>query len=169
MPAPGRTDKEVGVSESLDNVRLLPVGGMPNTPTATTGPTWRQRWLAPIDPPLAFATFLSGVILIGAARALEPLPANPHASVPLWLLAIDTVVWGGVSIGGLGLVKFRRIGLLGAAVAAAALTTESAACVISGHHRFGIWWLGQITCTTAFAGAVAAAFRINARQQQTAS
>jgi hypothetical protein len=157
------------VEAPRDNVTVLAVRESHRTDAVAARLGWRQRWFAPIDPPLAFMTFLSGVVLIGAARAIEPLPAHPNAGVPLWLLAIDTVVWGGVCVGGIGLVKFRRVGLLGAAVAAAALVVESAACVISGHHRFGVWWLGQIACTSAFAGAVAVAARISARSQSSAA
>lgn len=155
------------MSDGRDNVTVLARraarGGSRASSSDVAPRSWRARWLEPIDPPLAFATFLAGVLLVGAARAIEPPPASRHASTPLWLLAIDTVVWAGVCVGGIGLVKFWRVGLAGAALAAGALTVESAACVASGHHRFGVWWLGQIAATAAFGGVAAAAWRINER------
>jgi hypothetical protein len=166
------------VTEPHDNVRVLPVrtgAAMPAGGAAVdalAGATRRARfaarWNVEIDPPLAFVVFLSGVLLIGAARALEPAPVHEHAAVPLWLLAVDTFVWAGVAIGGVGLVKFRRYGLGGAALAAGALLVESATCVLTGHHRFGLWWVGQIVCTAMFAAAVAVGFRINAAQSKSA-
>jgi hypothetical protein len=133
------------------------------TQTDTAPPTWRERWLAPLDPPLAFGVFVAGVVLVGLARWLEPPAAHPDAAVPLWLLAIDTAVWGGLCFAGIGLVRFRRVGLLGAAVAAGALAVESAACIATGHHAFGVWWLGQVACVSAFGGIVHAATRVSAR------
>ncbi len=148
-----------------DNVTVLRPGpGVPDAPHGAISwrAGWRARWLSPVDPPLAFAIFTAGVVLVGLARFLQPPAVHPDAGVPLWMLAVDTSVWGGLCIGGIGLVRFRRIGLLGAAVAAGGLIVESAACILTGHHTFGVWWLGQIACVSAFAGVVHAGMRISA-------
>ena len=175
-----RVDTEVGVngttrrrardlpSDTPGNVVVLPVHRVEGSPgvrsstnsTAELG--LRARALTPIDPPLAFVLFLSGVLLIGAARALEPVPTD-HVGIPLWLLAIDTFVWAGVCSAGIGLVKFKTFGLWGATLAGVALLVESAVCVLTGHHAFGLWWVGQMACSAAFLAGSLMATRINAR------
>lgn len=125
---------------------------------------WRRRAVEPIDPPLAFVVFLSGGLLLAAARAFDPVRDQLDGATPIWLLAVDTAVWAGVCLGGIGLVKFKTFGLWGSALAAGAAGLESALCVITGHHAFGLWWIGQIACIGAFAGLAAAAIRFNSRQ-----
>ncbi len=155
-------------SETPGNVVVLPVlraeasSRVRPLTNSEVGLGIRARALTPIDPPLAFVLFLSGVLLIGAARALEPVAAG-HVRVPLWLLAIDTFVWAGVFSAGVGLVKFKTFGLWGATLAGAALLIESAVCVLTGHHSFGLWWIGQMTCEAAFLAGSVIATRINGR------
>jgi hypothetical protein len=162
------TDMEVGVVSPIqtrswpNNVVAFPnrAEREPSTPRP-----WRRRAAEPIDPPLAFVVFLSGGLLLAAARGFDPVRDQLDGTTPIWLLAVDTMVWAGVCVGGIGLVKFKTFGLWGSALAAGAAGVESALCAITGHHGFGLWWVGQIACLAAFGCVAAAAIRFSARQQ----
>lgn len=161
------TDTEVGEVPPIDT-RLLHdnVVAFPNRPIpeVVTDRPWRSRAVEPIDPPLAFVVFLLGGLLLAAARALDPVSDRLDGATPLWLLGVDTIVWAGVCLGGVGLVKFKAFGLWASAVAVVAIAVESLLCVMTGHHAFGLWWFGQIACISATGAVVATAFRINSRQ-----
>jgi hypothetical protein len=52
-------------------------------------------------------------------------------------------LWVGVAMIG-GLVARRRLGVAASLGASVILATLSVLCPVSGHHAFGVWWLGQM-------------------------
>lgn len=102
------------------------------------------------------------VALVGANLAawmLEPVPANPNLPEP-WFVALPSVVAMVAMLGALGgLLVRRRWGMALSLLAASIAVVMVVACPLSGHHTFGLWWVGEISCLAAWAGISLAGLR----------
>jgi hypothetical protein len=102
------------------------------------------------------------VALIGAnvaATMLEPAPANPDLPPPWFVALPSAIVALAILAAGAGLLMRRRWGMalsLGSASIALAMVV---ACPLSGHHHFGLWWVGELACISAWAGVSLAGMR----------
>jgi peptidoglycan/LPS O-acetylase OafA/YrhL len=111
--------------------------------------------------PIVWAVW-GAVALIGAnvaATMLEPVPANPDLAQPWFVALPSTIVAFGILAAGAGLLVRRRWGMalsLGSAGIALAMVV---ACPLSGHHHFGLWWVGELACLGAWAGVGLAGLR----------
>ena len=116
----------------------------------TAAPTSRvdtRTWLCErIDGRVAAAVGVTWYVLFGIAQAIEPAPANPNA-VPAWIeTALSVVFLGTLAVMLPGLVARRRWGLLGSLAASVVVVAATIACPTTGHHQFGLWWLGEMAC-----------------------
>jgi hypothetical protein len=105
------------------------------------------------------------VALLGAnaaAMALEPAPANPNQPEPWFVVLPSLVVALGILTAFGGLLARRRWGMAASLVAASVATVMVVACPISGHHHFGLWWVGELACLGAWAGFSLAGLRSRA-------
>jgi hypothetical protein len=102
------------------------------------------------------------VALVGAnvaAGLLEPLPADPNQPEP-WFVTLPTTVAILAMLAALGGLLVRRRWGMGLSLFAAGVAVAMVlACPISGHHRFGLWWVGEIACVGAWAGVSFAGMR----------
>jgi peptidoglycan/LPS O-acetylase OafA/YrhL len=118
-----------------------------------------ERLAEPI--PVRWA-FWGIVALVGAnvaAWMLEPVPANPNLPEP-WFVALPSVVAMVAMLGALGgLLTRRRWGMALSLLAASIAVVMVVACPLSGHHTFGLWWVGEISSLAAWAGVSLAGLR----------
>ena len=118
-----------------------------------------ERLAEPI--PLRWA--LWGIVaLVGANLAawiLEPAPANPNLPEP-WFVTLASVVATVAMLAAVGgLLARRRWGMALSLLAASIAVVMVVACPLSGHHSFGLWWAGEISCLAAWAGISLAGLR----------
>lgn len=94
--------------------------------------------------PWAAAIGLGWPLAIAATIALEPVPADPDAPVPLVIELASLGLFAAL----LATVVAAGIRHWGAAVAGLAVgllaVTFTVACPVSGHHAVGLWWFGQL-------------------------
>jgi hypothetical protein len=107
---------------------------------------------------------LGMVVLVGAnvaAGVLEPAPANPNLPDP-WFVTLPTTVAVLAMLGALGgLLARRRWGMALSLVGAGIAVAMVVACPLSGHHHFGLWWVGEIASLTAWATVSFAGLRLS--------
>jgi peptidoglycan/LPS O-acetylase OafA/YrhL len=102
--------------------------------------TWlRER----IDGRICVVLGVAWIVLFQIAAALEPAT---NRAEPAYSVVLGLIMWGLLATMVTGLVMQRRFGLLASLGAAGFMTLLSVACPISGHHPFGAWWFGQLTC-----------------------
>lgn len=97
----------------------------------------RGRW------PLA--VWVSWVAVYTMAIVLEPRPAEPQASEPLWAALLFMTLIGALAATCIGLGRRQRLGLVAAVGAAGLALAASVMCPVSGHHQTtGAWWYLQM-------------------------
>ena len=105
------------------------------------------------------------VAMVGAniaAAMLEPAPANPNLPHPWFVTLTATVVTLAMLAAFGGLLARRRWGMALSLFSAAIGVVMVVACPLSGHHTFGLWWVGEIACMVAWAGVSLAGVRSSA-------
>src|SRR5262245_45632597 len=120
---------------------------------------WSDRLAEPI--PMRWAVW--GIVaLVGAnvaAGVLEPAPANPAAPEPVLVSLAGTVAVLAMLPALGGLLARRRWGMALSAFAATVAVVLVAGCPLSGHHHFGLWWVGEFAGMAAWAGVSLAGLR----------
>jgi hypothetical protein len=142
-PPPARRDRPV---------TARPGGGMAGRHLRRRlGEPIQRRWAGP------------GVLaLIGANVAgavLEPPPANPNAPEPWFIVLLSVVLLLAMLAALSGLLARRRWGMALSLVAASTAVVMVTACPLSGHHRFGFWWVGELAAMAAWTAVSAAGLR----------
>jgi hypothetical protein len=113
--------------------------------------------------PISVRWALWGIVaLVGAnvaAWMLEPVAADPNLPQP-WFVTLPSVVALLAMLGALGgLFARRRWGMALSLVAAGTAVVMVVACPLSGHHAFGMWWVGETAFLAAWAGVSLAGLR----------
>jgi hypothetical protein len=107
-----------------------------------------------LSDPIPTRWSLAGLIaLVGAnvgAAILEPLPANPEQPDPWFITSLDTIALVAMLAALGGLLARRRWGLATSSLGGAIAVVMVLGCPLSGHHRFGLWWAGEIACVAAW-------------------
>jgi hypothetical protein len=102
------------------------------------------------------------VALVGsniAAELLEPAPANPDAPEP-WLVSLFGTLAVLAMLAALGgLLARRRWGMALSLFAAGVAVVFVVGCPLSGHHQFGLWWVGESAGMVAWAAVSVAGLR----------
>ena len=126
-----------------------------------------ERDARPLDErlaePIPVRWALWGIVaLVGANLAawmLEPVPANTNLPES-WFVTLPSMVAMVAMLGALGgLVARRRWGMALSLLAASIAVVMVVACPLSGHHTFGLWWVGEISCLAAWTGISLAGLR----------
>jgi hypothetical protein len=102
------------------------------------------------------------VALIGlnvAAGLLEPVPANPAQPDPWFINVLTTVIALAMLAALGGLLVRRRWGMCLSLFAASVAVVLVVGCPVSGHHHFGLWWVGETACIGAWAALSLVGFR----------
>lgn len=111
-----------------------------------------RRW------PAAIA--VAWVVVLAAATALEPAPADPDAPAPLWASVVFLALFGLLGVAAASLSRRQRTGLLASAGAAGLGLLASAMCPVSDHHTtVGAWWYLQMAGFTGLVGLSLAGLR----------
>jgi hypothetical protein len=82
-------------------------------------------------------------VLYQVAGALQPVTHRPE---PSYAVALGVLLLMLLAVTATGLVMQRRWGLVSSLAAAGYFTALSIACPVSGHHPFGLWWVGEMAC-----------------------
>lgn len=92
-----------------------------------------------------------------AAVALEPAPVDPEAAAPL-LIEVASLVFLAALVTTVVCATLRHPAAAMAGVVAGLLgMVFTITCPVSGHHAFGLWWVGQLAVTGAMLGVSLAA------------
>jgi hypothetical protein len=103
-----------------------------------------RAWLQDrIDGRTAAGVGIAWVVAYQLAASLEPATRKPE---PWYGVLLGVAFLGLLAATATGLVMQRRWGLVASLAAAAFFTALSIACPVSGHHPFGAWWFGQMSC-----------------------
>ncbi len=95
--------------------------------------------------------------LFPLAMALEPAPAS-NAPEPWWALVASFVLLGGMIATFVGLRRRRAWGVGASLVASSIFLAGVFACPATGHHAFGLWWIGEFAAAAALVGFSAVAY-----------
>jgi hypothetical protein len=129
------------------------VADRPTVEPTARPPLDNRAWLlARIDGRLAAAVGIGWYVLFGIGQALEPAPHDPTA-VPAWIEAAVSVVLLATFAAMIpGLLARRRWGVVAAVAAGVVYVAATIACPTTGHHTFGLWWIGEMACASALLG-----------------
>ncbi|MGH7752308.1 MAG: hypothetical protein ACREN5_05800 [Gemmatimonadales bacterium] len=98
------------------------------------------------------------VTLIVAGAMLEPAPANEATGAAAVIDAvIASVLMAALVVTAIGAMTLRRWGIATAMGMALFTLGLVVTCPLSGHHTFGLWFVGQLGCTLAATGVATAA------------
>ena len=106
----------------------------------------RRRLGERIDVRIALGIGVAWLVLPEIAAALEP---TARLADPSWAVALGygmDVLFFAMLV---GLATRRRWGLVVSLVGAMVMTAFSLACPTSGHHAWGLWWVGQMATVLA--------------------
>lgn len=109
---------------------------------------------------LAGALIAFGVVAYGIVLALEPTPAHPELAYSWWAQLLDVAFLASACLGTIALLQRRPIGFTGIAASSVLLLVGVVACPTTGHHEFGVWWLGQLAVSAAWVAASVYATRV---------
>lgn len=96
--------------------------------------------------------------------ALEPAPAHPHAATPLVVSVVSVAALAGIyATTALAVHRHRYAAAVGG-LTGVILMAMSAACPLSGHHAFGLWWTAQFGLIVTMLAVSLAALRVTDRR-----
>jgi hypothetical protein len=111
----------------------------------------------------ALALGLGWPLTFMVSAALEPVPAEPEAAVPL-VVALASLLFLAALAGAVIAAAVRHpVAAPAGVVAGVVALVFSVACPVSGHHALGPWWVAQIGITTAMLAVCVAALGRHAR------
>ena len=116
-----------------------------------------------IDVRVAIGVGVAWFVLPEIAAALEPAAQRSDPAIGVFLGYVMSVVFVAMLI---GLAMRRRWGLATSLGAAVLMTAMAVACPTSGHHQFGLWWLGEMACVLALVAGSIWALRLPAAEAQ---
>jgi hypothetical protein len=114
--------------------------------TVADPPRWGRSLTARVDARAAIALGAAWFVLVPVAAALEPEASRSDPTFAVALGVLANVVFVAMLV---GLALLRRWGLLASLAGAALATAMALACPTTGHHPFGLWWIGQMACVGA--------------------
>ena len=142
--------RRIPADEAATSVPARSAPGAPPVPRATTtGPRLSRSWSVVLGVGWPLAVLVS--------LALEPVPADPNAPVPLVidiasLGALAALLATSVAAG----LRHRAAAVTGV-VSGLLLATFVVACPVSGHHAFGLWWYAELAVVVGMLGVSLAA------------
>jgi hypothetical protein len=95
-------------------------------------------------------------VLLPLGLALEPAAAA--SAQPWWGVIISLALFGAVIATGVGLARARPWGIGASLLASLIFATGVFACPATGHHAFGLWWIGEFAASLALVGLSTAAY-----------
>jgi peptidoglycan/LPS O-acetylase OafA/YrhL len=105
----------------------------------------------------AVRLMLAWAILFPVSIVLEPAAAAGE-TMPWWGALASFALLGGMIATFIGLGRRRRWGVGASLVASSIFLAGVFACPATGHHAFGLWWIGEFAAAAALVGISAAAY-----------
>jgi hypothetical protein len=87
---------------------------------------------------------------------LEPQTAHP---MPVIGVVLGVAFLAGLLVTAGGLIARRRWGLVASLWTSGLFLAATVACPTTGHHGFGLWWVGQLALSFGLVAASVVAFR----------
>lgn len=132
------------------------------SPARSTTPLWRDepgllpvRWAAALGIGWPLVTVLS--------MALEPVPADPAAPIPIVIELAGLALLFGLIITAVAAGIRHRGAAVAGVVTGLLSTTFVVACPVSGHHDFGMWWFAELSIVSAMLAVSLVALRRSTR------
>jgi hypothetical protein len=127
--------------------RLLPV--------RTAGGPITSAWAVALGVGWPLAFVLGGLF--------EPAPAQPEATAPLVVELGSLVFLVAMIMVVAAAVRRQRLAANAGVVAGLVAVAFAISCPVSGHHSFGLWWVGEMVVYTGMLALSAAALGRRAR------
>jgi peptidoglycan/LPS O-acetylase OafA/YrhL len=128
---------------SVERIEIPASWRLPTPPRPSLRDRVAASLASPIPPARAIGLWLGWLALFGVALAVEPAPADPQAAASAYEILLLGAFLGAMGAMFMGLARQRRWGVVAAVVASGLLVFGSVACIVSGHHPYGTWWLVQ--------------------------
>jgi hypothetical protein len=94
---------------------------------------------------------LAWAVLLPLALVLEPTPAA-GAAQPWWAYVVSMGLLTGIVATFVGLQQRQRWGITASLAASSIFVAGVFACPASGHHAFGLWWVGEFAASLVVLG-----------------
>jgi hypothetical protein len=95
------------------------------------------------------------VAVLAVIEILEPRTAE---AIPLWGWIAAYAQLGTIVAAFVGLTRRARYGVTATLLGSLLLLGGVFACPATGHHAFGLWWMGEFAASLAFVGVSANAY-----------
>jgi hypothetical protein len=109
--------------------------------------SWRD---APLDGRLGGSVLAVGVALCTVGTLLEPR-ARASVEYAWWAQLLQIVFWAGACGAAAGVLRRRRVALVGAIASAASFATAAALVPYATTAGMTVAWLGELACAATFA------------------
>jgi hypothetical protein len=132
---------------------VRPSGAKAAPPVVTPAPEAaprapRRRLFADMAGPLSgswvIGLAVAWVVVVAVGHAVQPVPVDPDAPVPLIADVLNTFLLGTLGAMAAGMFQRRRFTAVASMAGATGLLALTLGCPLSGHHTFGAWWGVQI-------------------------
>jgi hypothetical protein len=121
-----------------------------------------ERLAEPISTWWALGGVAAVVGAVQAVMVLEPTPVNPDLPTPWYVTVPNVIVLYGIFVAIAGLLVRQRWGMAVSLLSAGIGLALVIACPVSGHHHFGLWWVGELAAFSAWTGVSLAGLRSRA-------
>lgn len=125
-----------------ERLRTRPASGLVQ-PRPTSG--W--RW----------SLVIAWLVLLPLGLALQPAAAASGPE-PWWAVLVSLAFLGAVIATFVGLTRGREWGVGASLGASLIFATGVFLCPATGHHAFGLWWIGEFAASLALVGISGAAY-----------
>lgn len=118
----------------------------------------KRQGRAPAREPADLKTSWAALLGLGwpvvfiLATAIEPAPADPNAATPLLVDLGSAVLFGALVITAVTAASRLRSAGVGGIVTGVVGLAFSVTCPLSGHHDYGMWWVGQMAMLAVMLG-----------------
>lgn len=123
---------------------------LPGPPTAATDPRRISRRTS-------YTLSVAWLATLAISWVLEPVPAS-NAAEPWWAGVAALGLFAALMATFAGLARRMRWGVTASLVGSSIFLAGVFACPATGHHAFGLWWIGEFAAATALVGVSAAAY-----------
>lgn len=125
-------------------------GPVRTTPATTTDPGRISRRTS-------FSLSVAWLATLAVSWVLEPAPAANEV-VPWWAGVAALGFLGAIAATFAGLSRRMRWGVTASLIGSSIFLAGVFACPATGHHAFGLWWIGEFAASVALVGFSAATY-----------
>jgi hypothetical protein len=108
-----------------------------------------------VSRPTSLTLIAAWIGMLVVSAVLEPRTPEP---MPLWGWIVGYMQIGLIIATFAGLARRARFGLAASLLGSLTFTAGVFACPATGHHAFGLWWIGEFAASLALVGVSASAY-----------